>query len=167
MVALVGLFLKSDGGGLSALGPRGAWPIGLGAGLIGGLAVFLAMWALLAIPQVRELDVWQGVMVRNWSSVDIVAVAVFSGCAEEALIRALLQPWIGLVPAAVLFAALHIVPDRRLWTWPVLALAMGLVFGLLFERWGYPAPALAHTVVNLVSLWRLSGREVPVPDEET
>jgi len=94
-------------------------------------------------------------MVRDWTMLDAVAVGVFSGLAEEALIRALLQPWIGLVAAAVLFALLHIVPDRRLWAWPVIALVLGLVFGLVFERWGYPAAALAHLVVNLVSLLRL------------
>jgi len=53
--------------------------------------------------------------------------ALLSGLAEEALLRALLQPVIGLVPAALLFAVLHLVPDRRLWMWPVIALGLGLV----------------------------------------
>ena len=64
-------------------------------------------------------------MVEGWSAGDALAVAVFSGLAEEALIRALLQPLIGLVPAAAVFAVLHLVPDRRLWMWPVMALLLG------------------------------------------
>ena len=43
-------------------------------------------------------------MVAGWSKGDALAVAVFSGLAEEAFIRALLQPLIGLVPAAAVFA---------------------------------------------------------------
>jgi membrane protease YdiL (CAAX protease family) len=84
-----------------------------------------------------------------------VVIALFSGLAEEALIRALLQPIVGLVPAALVFAALHIVPDRRLWLWPVLALVLGLGLGWVFEHGGYPAAASAHIAINLLSLLRL------------
>lgn len=38
---------------------------------------------------------------------------------------------------------------------PFGAFAMGLAFGLLFRRAGYPACAAAHVVVNLVGLLRL------------
>jgi membrane protease YdiL (CAAX protease family) len=94
-------------------------------------------------------------MVRGWSATDAVAVAVFSGLAEEALVRALLQPLIGLLPAALLFAALHFMPDRRLWLWPLLALTLGVMLGGLFEFGGYPAAAAAHITINAISLSRL------------
>jgi membrane protease YdiL (CAAX protease family) len=94
-------------------------------------------------------------MVRNWSVTDAAAVAVFSGLAEEALIRALLQPIIGLLPAALLFAALHFVPDRRLWLWPVLACALGVGLGMIFKLGGYPAAAAAHIAINAFALFRL------------
>ena len=84
----------------------------------------------------------------------VVAVAVFSGVAEEALIRALLQPIIGLLPAAAVFAVLHVVPDRRLWIWPLMALSLGLVIGGAFSKWGYPAAAAVHVVINGLSLAR-------------
>jgi membrane protease YdiL (CAAX protease family) len=94
-------------------------------------------------------------MVRGWSATDAVAVAVFSGLAEEALVRALLQPLIGLLPAALLFAALHFMPDRRLGLWPLLALTLGVMLGGLFEFGGYPAAAAAHITINAISLSRL------------
>ena len=75
--------------------------------------------------------------------------------AEEALIRALLQPVIGLLPAALLFAVLHVVPDRRLWLWPVLACALGVGLGMIFEFGGYPAAAAAHIAINAFALLRL------------
>ena len=102
-----------------------------------------------------DLEAWQRKMVKGWSMTDAAVVAVFSGLAEEALVRALLQPVIGLLPAALLFAALHAIPDRRLWLWPVIALLLGIVLGVLFEHAGYPAAAAAHIVINAISLLRL------------
>jgi membrane protease YdiL (CAAX protease family) len=76
----------------------------------------------------------------------------------------LLQPAIGLLGAALLFAALHLVPDRRLWMWPVIALGLGIVLGLVFSRYGYPAAAAAHCAINLLALTRLRRGEAMVVD---
>ena len=154
VIAAVGLFFRGQGP-MTALLPRTSWIESLGAGVFTGLVALAFMGALLLVPVVKDLERWQAGMVQGWTTLDAVAVAIFSGLAEEALIRALLQPWIGLIAAAVLFALLHIVPDRRLWVWPVIALILGLVFGLIFERWGYPAAAVAHIVINMVSLLRM------------
>ena len=124
-----------------------------------GLAFAFVLWLLRRTGPVRTLEGWQREMVGGWTAADAVAVAILSGLAEEALLRALLQPVIGLVPAAVIFALLHFLPDRRLWLWPLLALASGLVLGLLFTVYGFPAAVAAHTTVNLVGLLRL--RSVP------
>lgn len=153
-IALVGLSFRSEGL-FAALSPTGsavtAILIGLGTGtLCAGL-----FWVLRRLPALAALESWQRRMVRGWSITDAVAVAVFSGLAEEALIRALLQPLIGLLPAALLFAALHFMPDRRLWLWPVLALILGVLLGKLFELGGYPAAAAAHITINAISLYRL------------
>jgi membrane protease YdiL (CAAX protease family) len=154
IVALVGIFWR-NGGTWAALVPVTPWTESAFAGLIVALGILGLMRIGLVLSSLRRLERWQGRLVSEWSVMDAIAVAVFSGLAEEALIRAFLQPWIGLIAAAVIFALLHIVPDRRLWAWPVIALVLGLVFGLVYERWGYPAVATAHCVVNLVSLLRL------------
>lgn len=154
VVALVGLAF-TERGPLGGLAPVGRWEVGLGAGALIGLLLAGAMWLLRLVPALAELESFQRRLVGAWSPGDAVAIAVLSGAAEEALIRALLQPVLGLVAAAALFALLHLVPDRRLWPWPVMAFGMGLGFGALFERWGWPAAAAAHTTVNLVGLLRL------------
>ena len=154
IIALVGLSLRSEGI-LGGLAPRGSVATGILAGLGVGVACAVGLWVVRNLPALADLEQWQRQMVRNWSATDAVAVALFSGLAEEALIRALLQPIIGLVPAALLFAALHLVPDRRLWLWPVLACALGVVLGMIFEFWGYPAAAAAHIAINAVALLRL------------
>ena len=123
-------------------------------GTAAGLVCFGLLWLVRGIGPLRDLESWQRRMVAGWGAGDALAVSVFSGLAEEALIRALLQPAIGLVPAAVVFAVLHIVPDRRLWSWPLMALLLGVAIGWLFSRWGYPAAAAAHVVINGLSMAR-------------
>jgi membrane protease YdiL (CAAX protease family) len=159
LIALVGLMVR-DGSPVAALVPPRNLLACAAAGLAGGLLLAGAMLVLRGVPALGSLEAWQRRMVEGWSVTDAISVAVASGLAEEALARALLQPLIGLVPAAVLFAVLHLVPDRRLWVWPVMALLMGLALGLLFEWGGWVAAAAAHVTVNLVGLLRLRGRSV-------
>ena len=154
VIALVGLAVRSEGL-LGGLAPRGSTAAGLMIGVLVGAVAAATFIALRHLPALADLEQWQRRMVAGWTITDVAAVSVFSGLAEEALIRALLQPVIGLIPAAILFAALHFVPDRRLWLWPILALVLGLVLGLIFEFWGYPAAAAAHIVINAVALLRL------------
>jgi hypothetical protein len=154
VIALVGLSMTSAGlsGGLAARGPMAT---ALLTGVLAGIGSFLLLWLMRGLRPLTELEKWQRGMVSGWTTADAAAVAIFSGLAEEALIRALLQPVIGLLPAASVFAILHLVPDRRLWMWPVLALILGLVLGGVYELGGYPAAAAAHVVINALSLARL------------
>lgn len=131
--------------------------------LVEGLVVACATAALVAavlrwcrrVRPLQRLQAWQARLVSGWTTADAVSVSVLSGLAEEALMRAVLQPVIGLIAAAALFAVLHVVPDRGLWLWPVLALVLGVGFGLLFERYGYPAAAAAHVTLNLMAFQQL------------
>ncbi len=157
LLAVVGLGLR-DGTPLSGLAPRGSLLLSVAAGAALGLALAGVLWVLerWALPALRRLAGWQRAMVAGWQPAEALAVAVLSGLAEEAFARALLQPLVGLLTAAAVFALLHLPPDRRAWAWPVTAFALGLVLGLIFQRWGYPAAAAAHGTVNAVGLLRLS-----------
>lgn len=156
MLAIVGLGLR-DGNPVAGLVPRGGLWTSIGAGLAAGVATALALWLLHKLPPLRRLEAWQHNLVAGWSKGDAVAIAVLSGLAEEALARALLQPLIGLVPAAMVFGLLHIAPERRLWLWPVMAFVLGLALGGMFEYGGYPAAAAAHLAINAFGLLRLRG----------
>lgn len=152
--AIVALSFQKAGV-LTGLAPKRAFleSILLGVGI--GVASFALLWLIRGLGPLVDLESWQRRMVQGWTLTDAVAVAVFSGLAEEAFIRAFLQPLIGLLPAALVFAVLHIVPDRRLWFWPVVALGLGLVLGWSFSFGGYPAAAAAHIAINGLSLTRL------------
>ncbi len=160
LIALVGVWFRDDGIA-TAFSSRSGLPGSILVGAAAGLICFGLMWLVRGVGPLRDLESWQRRMVAGWSAGDALAVAVFSGLAEEALIRALLQPLIGLVPAAALFAVLHLVPDRRLWMWPLVALLLGLAIGWVFGRWGYPAAAAAHVVINGLSMARFRAEVQP------
>jgi membrane protease YdiL (CAAX protease family) len=154
LIAVIGLAFRDDGP-LEALAAPVDLRISLLVGAATGVGCVAVLWLFRDAPPLRTLQDFQQRLVRDWTITDALAVALLSGLAEEALLRALVQPLVGLVPAAVVFAALHLVPDRRLWLWPVLALLIGLALGVLYDLAGYPAAAAAHVVINLVSLTRL------------
>lgn len=159
LIAVIGLSFGEDRI-LDALTPKGPLLGSLAMGVAAGAISVGVLWLLRAVPGLRRLERWQRGVVAEWTITDAVSVALISGIAEEALLRAFLQPIIGLAPAAVLFAVLHVVPDRKLWFWPVFALATGILLGVLFELRGYPAAAAAHILINLVALLRLRRPEV-------
>jgi hypothetical protein len=154
VIAVVGLSFTEVGLGAS-LAARGSWPVSLAVGVIVGAVWVAGLWLARGLGPLQRLERWQRTVVHGWTETDAVAVAMMSGLAEEALLRAYLQPIIGLLPAAGLFAILHFVPDRRLWFWPVFALASGLLLGGLFAEFGFPSAAIAHAVINLAALLRL------------
>ncbi len=154
VLAVVGLSFRGNGV-LAALAARGPLLESLAMGLLAGFGCVGVFWAIRRLPPLERLETWQRAVVARWSTTDAFMVALISGLAEEALLRALLQPIIGLVPAAILFAVLHFVPDRELWFWPLFALICGGLLGGLFEVWGYPAAAAAHIVINTIALVRL------------
>jgi len=96
----------------------------------------------------------------SWPVVLLAAAA--SAIGEECLFRGALQTTVGLIPAALIFALCHILPDRRAWPWTLFALAAGFGLGALYEwRGGLAAPIMAHFVVNGINLRVLSRRAPP------
>jgi membrane protease YdiL (CAAX protease family) len=84
---------------------------------------------------------------------EILILAAASAIGEELLFRGALQPWVGVVPQAVLFAALHVGPSRRHLVWTAWAFAMGLALGGLVELTGDLGGAIvAHFTINFVNL---------------
>ena len=157
LVAIVGLAVRDNGAPLAGLEPAGPLWLSVGVGLAAAAAASLLLLAVRRLPALLRLERFQARLVRGWTISDALAVALLSGLAEEALLRALVQPLLGLFPAAILFALLHLVPDARLWMWPVIALVLGVVLGLLFDGFGYPAAAAGHVLINAFALLRLRG----------
>jgi membrane protease YdiL (CAAX protease family) len=154
VIAIIGLSFRPDGPWVQ-LAPAGLLLASIGIGLAAGLGSSLLLFFLRELAPLKALQRFQQRLVRGWTVSDALSVALLSGLAEEALLRALLQPIVGLVPASLLFAVLHFVPDRRVWLWPVLAFGLGMMLGVVYDFAGYPAAAVAHMAINACALLRL------------
>lgn len=129
---------------------------GLGVGLFAvGVSELLTRWTKLGDSLADVL----GESLAGLGKGDAVLLAFASGTAEEMLFRGALQPVVGLFWASVIFGACHFLPRRELVLWSVFAMAMGFVFGALYEWTGQLlAPIAAHTIVNGINLPRLARR---------
>jgi len=85
----------------------------------------------------------------------LVLVGSSSAIGEELLFRGVLQPSMGLVVAAILFAVVHVPFREEMWPWTVQALLHGLLFGLAYElSEALVLPIVAHTAFNTLQLVR-------------
>ena len=92
------------------------------------------------------------------SHLEIFVIAFASSLGEELFFRGMLLPLFGLWPQAILFALLHIGPNRSFLPWTFSALVMGLVFGagtLFFENLGFAL--FAHFLINFINLHIIIG----------
>ena len=87
----------------------------------------------------------------------ILGLALLSGFGEEVLFRGVLLPRMGIVPSALLFAALHFPFKRSLIPWTGFALALGLVLGWMTEFYQSLWPAIVlHFAINYFNLHDLA-----------
>lgn len=156
--------------GLAALGRRidlrllldpASWWIDAGLGVVAGAGLLL-VWLLVRrlFAAARRLEETLGRLLGPVRRDERVALALISAVAEEVAFRGALQGAIGLVPAAVIFALLHVGPGAPFRIWSAYALAGGLAFGWLAaaREGALLAPIVGHLVVNVVQLRRLGGR---------
>lgn len=85
---------------------------------------------------------------------EVAVLAGTSSIAEEAFFRGVLQPWLGLFYATVIFAAVHVPMSRKLLVWPLFALAIGFVLGWFLNASGSLIPPIVmHATINGLNLY--------------
>jgi len=88
-------------------------------------------------------------------------LALVSGAGEEVFFRGALQNalfggWLGLLLQAIVFTALHPVPDRKAWAYPLFIFCGGLMFGTAYLLTGSLIPGiLAHYLHNAKGFYQL------------
>lgn len=140
---------------------RGVRPLrDAGLGLVAGTLVILLSDQLTR--RTRAGDALARALAKTLGRLtpaQCVLLAALSGVAEEAFFRGVLQPWLGLVAASLLFGLAHFVPRRELLPWSAFAVAAGFLLGMLFDATGnLVAPVTAHAIINAVNLHLLSTR---------
>jgi len=115
----------------------------------------------------RELHRSFGDILGPLSGREILILALASSIGEELLFRGAMQPWLGLWPQALIFAALHVGPGIRFLPWTISAFVLGVVFGYVFEWTGdLGAPIVAHFTINYLNLRYIARVKLPAEDEE-
>jgi len=122
-------------------------------GALAGLGVVALSRLGLRLESVRRLNAELRDMLGRPGSGSIALLAVSSSVGEEILFRGALQPLIGFVPSAIIFALLHGGFKARLRLWALFALAAGILLGAL-TLWtdNLLASILCHLTVNYFNL---------------
>ncbi len=119
-------------------------------------AVLIIVMTRLTVPRfawARHLHEELRPVARDFTAGQILLIAGLSSLGEELLFRGLLLPWIGVIPAAILFGLAHQMKGPSRWVWAGWATVVGLGLGAIFALTGsLVGPLLAHAVVNAVNL---------------
>lgn len=139
-------------------GPTPWTAVGLGTAL--GLAGVALSYALeRTVAGVRALGDRFGMVLAGIGWREAVLLALFSSVGEEVLFRGCLQSEIGLLPATLLFALVHVGPERVYLWWTASAFVFGLGLGLLYQaQGGLLGPIVMHFVINAINI-TLLGRK--------
>lgn len=131
---------------------------------VGALIVVATRMSVTRFEWARRLHRELRPIARTISFTGIVVLALLSGLGEELLFRGLLQPWIGLVPQAVLFGFLHQVRGPSRWVWMAWATMVGLMLGAIFQISGsLVGPIAGHALVNALNLGYLKHHDSEPP----
>lgn len=112
-------------------------------------------------------------LIGGFSAGELILMVLLGSVAEELFFRGAMQPSLGLVVQALVFAAMHTGPRRLfffLLPWTVMAFGTGLFFGWMFMYTGcLLAPITAHLTVNTMGIVRMRIRmrrgDIPAMDE--
>jgi membrane protease YdiL (CAAX protease family) len=90
---------------------------------------------------------------------EVLILAASSAIGEESVFRGVLQPWLGLVNATLVFALVHAPMSKKLRPWPIFALAIGfLLGGLTWVSGSIIPPIVTHATVNGLNLYVIGER---------
>ena len=138
----------------------GPWPrdVAIGAGAAAALAI-VNYGLLCRAPAVRPVRairrVYRDLLKPAFAGIgvrEVVVISLAAGIGEELLFRGVLQPEIGLIPASLVFGALH-TGGRGTLAFGCWVTLMGAVLGLLAAATGgLLAPIVAHALYDAAAL---------------
>ena len=135
---------------------------GLAGLLASGVAIFIISRKFFE----KEKTFYYNVIGRlGINRTGIIFLSLCAGIGEEIFFRAAIQPFLGIGLTSFLFVLLHgyLTPKNlRLSIYGLALTGIIIGFGYLFERVGLVAAIAAHTVFDLVLLFKITGSR-PIP----
>jgi membrane protease YdiL (CAAX protease family) len=160
IVALIGVGIVTRRGLRQTLLRLGLyWPgwrwvigsLGIAVALVVFGSVFDSLMSHLTPEQSKNIQKASDQLLKNVNSlVPAIAIALAAGIGEEILFRGALQPRLGIVAPALLFAVLHAQYAISLATLEIFIL--GIFLGLLRRRAGTTAAIIAHSSYDMILL---------------
>lgn len=138
----------------------GPWHLDAAAGVAAAAAfAILNHWLLCRAPAVRPVRavrrVYRDLLKPAFAGIgarEVVVISFAAGIGEELLFRGVLQPEIGLIPASLVFGALH-TGGRGTLAFGCWVASMGAALGwLAAATGGLLAPILAHALYDAAAL---------------
>lgn len=126
-------------------------------GVIYGVVTAILCWLVISAGMMRKARIRYISVMRemNMSYFDIVLISICAGVGEEILFRGVLQEFMGIIITSILFIAIHGYYNYKDWRISLYGLTMTIVIigiGIIYERMGIMAPAIAHTIIDIILL---------------
>ncbi len=135
--------------------------IQLGSGFAYGIITALLGWELVKIKYLRTTLLFFVDLIQplKLSFVEIVLISICAGVGEELFFRGAIQPLIGIWITAIIFVALHGYLNPKNLKLSLYGIFMTFIIvgmGYLAKELGLLAAMMAHTMVDIVLIYKLS-----------
>lgn len=123
-------------------------------GLIAGIFLVISsnLIVLTSPPFKKSLKILDEMLLNKLKIIDAIPLAIFSGFGEEIFFRGILQNGIGIIPASIIFALMHL-PSKEFAIYSLWTFFAGMVFGNIYQITNNLFIAIvAHTLNNLLAL---------------
>lgn len=130
-------------------------------GTVFGTITAMAGWQIVELPIMAKIKTFFGGMIQplKLSNVQIVFISICAGVGEELFFRGAIQPLLGIWMTSFLFVLLHgyLNPFNLPLTYYGLYMILVIgVLGLVTEHLGILTAMIAHTIIDVILLAKLS-----------
>ncbi len=138
-------------------------------GIAFGIVTAKAGWQIVELPKLAKTKIFFTNIIKplKLNYTEIIFISICAGVGEELFFRGAIQPMLGIWLTAILFVLLHgyLNPFNLPLTYYGIYMVLVIgVIGLMTEHFGIVTAMIAHTIIDIVLLSKLS--TVAIPDEE-
>lgn len=135
-------------------------------GISFGIVTAMAGWQIVELPQMKKIKLFFAELIGpiKLSNSQIVFISICAGVGEELLFRGAIQPLLGIWITSILFVLLH--GYLNPFNLPLTFYGIYMVFvigvmGLMTEHIGILTAMIAHILIDVILLRKLSGTSLP------